>query len=432
MSDPLMAFYGDDFTGSTDAMESLAIAGIKTVLFTHPPTREQLARVVGLEAFGVAGRSRAMAPSEMREELATVLPAIRETGVPIIHYKVCSTFDSSPTVGSIGCAIDVGAEVLGTKCVPIVGGAPHLGRHCVFGTLFAKGSGDSTPLRLDRHPNMMNHPVTPMHEADLRVHLSKQTEQPIAIFDVMRLSDPTRYLQLIGEHRGAVLIDFLNEPHGLLIGMHLLQHANRERPLFVVGSSGVEAALAAFWTRGETPARFAPVSANGPLLVAVGSCSPVTASQIAWAEANGFGVVLITGNEHDDLEAARDAATQLEHGRSVVVHTAGATSSARNASREQIGAALANATRAILERSTLKRLLVAGGDTSGQIATALEIQSLEMVGTLVRGAPLCRATSQLPFVDGIEVVFKGGQIGGDDFFGIVQHGSPIFSTGTTS
>jgi uncharacterized protein YgbK (DUF1537 family) len=57
-----LAFYGDDFTGSTDAMESLTLAGLKTRLFTAPPTLDQLA---GLEAFGIAGTNRAMTPAQM-------------------------------------------------------------------------------------------------------------------------------------------------------------------------------------------------------------------------------------------------------------------------------------------------------------------------------------------------------------------------------
>lgn len=416
----LMAFYGDDFTGSTDAMESLALAGIRTILFTAPPTRDELDRLPGLQAFGVAGRSRAMPPSQMRSELACAFAKIKATSAPILHYKVCSTFDSSPSTGNIGCAMDVGAEVFGTACIPIVGGAPHLGRHCVFGNLFTKGSGDSLPLRLDRHPNMMNHPVTPMTESDLRLHLGWQTDKPIELFDVTQLADPTRYLQLIDSHRGAVLIDFLSVPESTLIGMHLLQHAQRQSPLFVVGSSGVEVALAAYWTRGRQ-ASFASIAKNGPLLVAVGSCSPVTARQIAWAERNGFGVLTVNDNEPDDLETIRDASTQLEHGQSVVLHTGGTVS--RDADRDRIGPALASATRAVIERACVKRLLVAGGDTSGQVADALRIRSLEMIAPLVRGAPLCRATSSIQKVDGLEVVFKGGQIGGDDFFGIVQRGT---------
>src|SRR5687768_844926 len=159
MSDLLLSFYGDDFTGSTDAMESLARAGLRTVLFTAPPTPEQLVRYLGLRAFGVAGTTRSMPPDAIQSTLRPALEAMKRCGAPIVHYKVCSTFDSSPTVGSIGCAIDIGADVFDTPVVPVIAGAPSLGRYCVFGNLFARAGTESEPYRLDRHPSMSRHPT---------------------------------------------------------------------------------------------------------------------------------------------------------------------------------------------------------------------------------------------------------------------------------
>src|SRR5215471_15298009 len=131
MSDLLISFYGDDFTGSTDAMESLARCGVRTVLFTNPPTKEQLKRYPGIRAYGVAGMTRSMPPNEMEKALRPVLQSLRESGSPLVHYKVCSTFDSSPTVGSIGRVIDVAVEIFGAQFVPLLVAAPALGRHCV-------------------------------------------------------------------------------------------------------------------------------------------------------------------------------------------------------------------------------------------------------------------------------------------------------------
>jgi uncharacterized protein YgbK (DUF1537 family) len=77
----------------------------------------------------------------------------------------------------------------------------------------------------------------------------------------------------------------------------------------------------------------------------------------------------------------------------------------------------------VLAATKTRRLLVAGGDTSGEVARALGIESLEMIGELTRGAPLCRATAPNSPADGIEVTFKGGQIGPVDFFGRVRDGA---------
>src|SRR5687768_7338291 len=239
MSGLLLSFYGDDFTGSTDAMESLARGGVRTVLFTKPPTPQQLARYEGLRVFGVAGMTRAMPPEEMDRTLRPAFAAMKQLGAPIVHYKVCSTFDSSPTVGSIGRAIDVGADVFEVRPVPVVIGAPSLGRYCVFGNLFVRNAADDQPIRLDRHPSMSRHPTTPMNEADLRLHLGKQTSKSIALVDVVQLSRGASSLS--DAAADVVLIDLLDEAQLAAVGP--LISGSR----FVVGSSGVGSALMKHW-----------------------------------------------------------------------------------------------------------------------------------------------------------------------------------------
>ncbi|MEO5562708.1 MAG: four-carbon acid sugar kinase family protein, partial [Chitinophagaceae bacterium] len=134
----LLAFYGDDFTGSTDALEFLTRAGAKTMLFIEPPSKAVLAKYPGLNAFGVAGRTRSMSPAEMKKTLLPAFEKLKQCGARHVHYKICSTFDSSPKIGSIGKAIDAGAEVFKNKFTPLLVAAPLLGRYCLFGNLFAR------------------------------------------------------------------------------------------------------------------------------------------------------------------------------------------------------------------------------------------------------------------------------------------------------
>ena len=106
MNDLLLTYYGDDFTGSTDVMESLELYGIPTVLFLAMPTRERLAeRFPQARAIGIAGVTRTMTPAEMDETLGPAFEALKAFDAPFVHYKICSTFDSSPEIGSIGHAI---------------------------------------------------------------------------------------------------------------------------------------------------------------------------------------------------------------------------------------------------------------------------------------------------------------------------------------
>ncbi len=157
-------------------MEALALRGVETVLFLDVPTEAQRASFPNVRAIGVAGTSRSETPGWMNENLAPVFHWMAQEQAEIAHYKICSTFDSSPEIGSIGRALELGHAAFGGKPVPILVGAPQLKRYTAFGELFAAYRGEI--FRIDRHPVMSRHPVTPMREADLRRHLAGQTDLP--------------------------------------------------------------------------------------------------------------------------------------------------------------------------------------------------------------------------------------------------------------
>ena len=294
----LLAFYGDDFTGSTDALEFISRAGAKAVLFTEPPTAEQLKSFPDLDAYGVAGKTRALNPDEMERILIPAFEQMKSIGAKHIHYKVCSTFDSSPTVGSIGKAIDCGAKVFNNKLIPVLGGMPALGRYCVFGNLFARmGIGSNGKIyRIDRHPSMSKHPVTPMNEGDLRIHLGKQTNKKIGLIDnVQQKAKKKEWLDSITDEE-VVLLDTMNEDELLKIGEWLNAQQKKHGQLFSVGGSGIEMALGNYWNKAgvlKPVTKWKKIHKAEPLLVVSGSCSPVTAGQIAYAKANGFEEVII-------------------------------------------------------------------------------------------------------------------------------------------
>ncbi len=128
MNKLLLTFYGDDFTGSTDALEQLTLAGVRAALFIEPPTPAQLKRFANLQAIGVAGMTRSMNPAAMEKELRPALNKLKALGAPHVHYKVCSTFDSSPTVGSIGRVIDIATDIFRAPFVPLLVAAPASGK----------------------------------------------------------------------------------------------------------------------------------------------------------------------------------------------------------------------------------------------------------------------------------------------------------------
>ena len=244
----LLAFYGDDLTGSTDALEFISRAGAKAVLFLDPPTAEQLNSFPGLQAYGIAGLTRSLSPEKMEAALLPAFKTMKDSGAKHIHYKVCSTFDSSPKTGSIGKAIDCGAAVFKNKFIPVLGGMPALGRYCVFGNLFARmGIGSNGKIyRLDRHPSMSKHPVTPSNESDLRVHLGTQTTKKIGLIDVVEMEQDVDEWNAEKDN-DVVLLDALTEEHLNKIGEWMEVSQKNVACLFSVGSSGIEMALGNHW-----------------------------------------------------------------------------------------------------------------------------------------------------------------------------------------
>ncbi|MBC2608079.1 four-carbon acid sugar kinase family protein [Pelagicoccus albus] len=450
-----IVYYADDFTGSTDALEFLTRAGARAVLFVEPPSPEQLQRFPDLDAVGVAGLTRSMAPGPMEQRLRADLSELKKLEPRHLHYKVCSTFDSSPEIGNIGRAIETGRSVFKNKLTPVVVGAPALGRYVSFGNLYAKMGIGSTGrvYRLDRHPSISRHPVTPMKEANLAMHLAQQTELEIGVVDFPELEAGFEF----SEERGGeqvLVIDTLSESHLGMIGGALERAADRiGDTLFSVGSSGVEMALGREWERSGSLVPITQFPAVDPvtnLLVVSGSCSPVTSGQIDWALENGFAEVALDTSRlanAEDSTSEKDrviegAVARLRSGSPVVVHTARGGEDARLARTQEaflrsgmtletfksqtgklFGKALGEIAKRCVAEANLKRVLLAGGDSSSYAARQMGIEAVEMIAPLSPGAPLCRVYSQDPCLNGAEINFKGGQVGAENYFGQVANGT---------
>lgn len=420
---PLYAWYGDDFTGSTDVLEALAIHGVKAVLFTHTPNSREIASFSDCRAVGIAGESRSRSPQWMSRNLPAIFRAIRRLGAPVNHYKVCSTFDSSPRVGSIGRAMELGRIAFHSGTVPVVVGAPHLGRAVVFGNLFA--AADGVWYRIDRHPTMRHHPVTPMTEADLRMHLSRQTKLSVALVDLAAFQ--LRTAQVLWQREadartGAVVFDGFSEA-ALEETARILWERAAEQTVFAVASSGLTHGLLHHWHStgliGAARKLFPPPPVDR-LLVLSGSCSPVTARQILRAQQMGFAAWRLEGAGPWNAVAAK-AQSALQSGRSVVLYTTLGPTIPSEKYGEKFGAALGGLLRRLVLTSGVRRVLIAGGDTATHSVMQLELGALTFAAPLVAGVPLCRgsAPSQL---DGLELALKGGQIGPEDFFAHVRDG----------
>ncbi len=429
---PRIAYYADDFTGATDTLANAARAGLRALLFLTLPTPAQRARAGALDCLGIAGAARAMAPAEMAAELAPVGAFFAASGARVLHYKCCSTFDSAPHVGSIGQAVRSLRPYAPNPWVPVVGGQPNLGRYCVFGNLFAAAGSGGTVHRIDRHPTMRQHPVTPMGEADLRRHLAQQGLVQIGGLDYTAYEAPeasqlTRLQALHLAHPDAVLLD-VARPADLVPVGRLIWRAALQQPLLAVGPSSVVQALTAAWAADETsmPAAQAnlPIGpSKGPVLALAGSLSPITATQVQHATSFSHVALdpaqLVNADGAYRQRLALEVAAALQDGHHVLACTSsagGSPAAGLSIGSRQLALACGEWLATVLNHASVRRVGIAGGDTSSLAVQALDAWGLSHLGQLSPDQALCRLHSNVPALDGLELMLKGGQMGPPDLF----------------
>lgn len=440
----LLTWYGDDFTGSGAVMETLELGGIPAVLFLDVPTPDLLSRFPGRRAIGIAGDARSRSPDWMDAHLPRIFAALRSLGAPVLHHKICSTFDSAPHVGSIGRAAEIGLAQGGWA--PMVTAAPQIGRWQVFGNLFARAP--DGVARLDRHPTMRHHPSTPMTEADLGRHLAAQTALPVGLVDVLALTGgngDTALQAALEKGARIVSFDILDTATLRETGRIIWQRAMKS-PLFALGSQGLEDALIAHWQGyGISPVTPPRVGGAGRIAVVSGSCSPDTARQIDAAVQAGFAPIRLKAETLADdrafaaavEEAAQAARAALACGQSPLIYTAKGPDDpalarvaeakakaglAPDQATARLSGALGGLLAALVRDEGLTRAAIAGGDTSSHATAKLGTVALTVAGTLAPSVPLLHAHLPDPDTAPLELVLKGGQMGRTDLFSTIRDG----------
>lgn len=439
----LVSWYGDDFTGSAATMEVLEFAGLPSVLFLQQPTAAQRERFAHVRGLGVASTARAHSPEWMDQNLPAQFEFLKSTAAPISHYKICSTLDSSPTSGSVGRAIDIAKPIMQSPWIPCQVAAPIMRRYQAFGHLFAAAGADI--YRLDRHPVMARHPVTPMAESDVVAHLAEQTHAQFGLMDIEHLQqDAAAHLKgLMASGAEVISCDAMTHTDIETLGELYWQST----PLFAVGSQGIEYSLVAYWRKqGWIPATDRDHSA-GPveqMLAVSGSVSPVTAQQIDWAAQNGFELIELDASRavQDDrtveTEVKQAALAALKRGRDPLIFSARGPDDPAVArmratlAREQIsmdlansriGAALGRVLADLIHTTGIRRAVISGGDTSGYVSRELDLYAFTALAPTIPGASLLEAHSDNPELAGLQLALKGGQMGSADYFGWIKRGA---------
>ncbi|HSO69376.1 MAG TPA: four-carbon acid sugar kinase family protein [Arachnia sp.] len=398
-----VGFYADDFTGATDALFQLARCGLHGVLLLRVDP-DAVLRHGDRAVVGVAGISRSLPTSDMRAEVLPALTALNALEPEVLHYKACSTADSSPTTGSLGHAAALGRETTGQADVPVLLAQPDFGRYTAFATHFAADRGEV--FRLDRHPTMSRHPSTPVDEADLRVFLARQTDLPVRSRPFTSYGEATP----MPHSPGLTVLDALTDDHLAAAGELILDAPGA----FAIGSGGLSRAVglhlgssgAALPTGGAEP--------DGVLVVS-GSRSAQTGRQIDAAHAAGWPVrALIVDDLTDEASVTAWASDHLAGSGRAVVHSLDLPADVPGLLPRlaELYTALIGAVRVHRDPT----VIVCGGDTSSRMLRLMGAESLEIDRHLTGNVVVSRLTAPGAWPDGLRVLLKGGQVGPVDLF----------------
>lgn len=411
----ILGVIADDFTGATDVAGMLVGAGMRTVQVIGVPEGP----MPDADAVVVALKSRTCPPAEAVAQSLDALHALQAAGARQIYFKYCSTFDSTPR-GNIGPVADALMDALGADIAIACPAFPDNGRTVFRGHLFV---GDV----LLSDSGMRDHPLTPMTDANLVRVLQPQTRRRV---DLVAQPVVSRGPEAVRERLDALR----TEGAGLAVAdavanqdLLTLAEACADLPLITAGSGVALGLPPAYARRGWlTPdarsAQLTPV--QGPAAVIAGSCSQATQGQVAHWIAAGHAALrldpLVLSADPQHLgQLQSQALAALGKGPVLVYATADAASVKSVQERlgtaqagEQVEHALAALAQALVHAG-VRRLVVAGGETSGAVTQALGQRQLRI------GAPICPG---VPWTQGnvqgepLWLALKSGNFGGPDFF----------------
>lgn len=400
----------DDFTGASDIANTIAKGGLSTVQFLGLPTKPA---PVSCQAGVVALKSRSIPVKDAIAQSLQALEWLQSQGCKQFVFKYCSTFDSTPD-GNIGQVGEALAERLGVKGVVACPAFPTTGRTIYQGHLFV---GD----RLLNESGMENHPLNPMTDANLRRFLALQTKDPVGLVGWSTVRQGGAAIRKALDEAAArgetlVIVDAISDDDLYAIGEAL------DGVPLLTGGSGIALGLPRNILKGgkAQPGQGTFKSVPGDGVVLAGSCSNATRGQVERHRANhptmqidvegvmsgavsadaiitfanenrGKAPLVFSSSTPEEVKAAQD-----KHGREAVA--------------EKLDHLFADAARRLVEGG-VRRLVVAGGETSGAVVSALGLTSLAIGPEIDPGVPALSSTEKP-----LALALKSGNFGGPDFF----------------
>lgn len=409
----LLGSVADDYTGASDLANTLTRNGLSTVQTIGVPAADF--PLDDVEAVVVALKIRSVEASEAVAAACAAYDWLAAHGAGHVMYKVCSTFDSTDA-GNIGPVTDALRARAHSGAALVTPAFPETGRTVYRGHLFV---GD---VLLSESP-LKDHPLNPMRDANLARVLARQSAAPVGLVDLGVVAQGAdaiaqRLQALQAQGCGAAIVDAVFERDLEAIG------AAAARGPLSTGASGLGLGLARALRRGgaEGAAALAPVGGHAAALA--GSCSKATLEQIEDAEAEMPVLRLDAGVLVEDAaevgRALAWARARLEAGPVLIASSAEperVTALQARFGREAAGLAIEAALSRIaagLVEAGVRRLVVAGGETSGAAVDRLGVAAFRLGPEIAPGVPLMRTLGRA--TGELQMALKSGNFGGADFF----------------
>lgn len=423
-STPLLGIVADDFTGATDIAAMLAARGMRAVQMIGVP---QAGEQVDADAIVVALKSRTAPLAQAVAQSRAALAWLRAAGCRQFFFKYCSTFDSTDD-GNIGPVAEALLADLGAGFALACPAFPANGRSVYAGHLFVGTS-------LLNESGMENHPLTPMRDADLVRVLGRQTTGAVGLVPFMVVRRGAAAIRdamtrLAEQGRRFAIVDAVGDEDLMAIGEAAASHA------LITGGSGVAMGLPDNFRRAgllderDDATELPPIAGHAAIIA--GSCSRATLMQIGHARAL-FPVLEIDPLANPNAEAMADAALAWARprlGARPVVIAASAPPERVAAVQQTLGRDAAGALiehtlariAAGLVAAGVRRMVVAGGETSGAVVQALGVTRLRIGREIAPGVPwtlveeMSGGGSGHALVPTLKLALKSGNFGGPAFF----------------
>jgi 3-dehydrotetronate 4-kinase len=413
----LLGCIADDFTGASDLANTLARGGMATVQFVGVPSSGEGAQCdagAACDAGVVALKTRSIAAGDAVTRSLEALAWLKAQGCRQFLFKYCSTFDSTPE-GNIGPVAEALLHALDAPAAIVCPVFPATGRTLYMGHLFV---GE----RLLSESGLESHPLNPMTDPDIRRWLALQTTGAVGHVGYATVRQGPDAIQTAIEQqatagRRLVVVDAVVDDDLLAIGRAVAGHR------LVTGGSGIALGLPDNFRRAgllrPESNQFEPIV--GPGVALSGSCSPASLTQLERHLADHPGLAVKADDLLSEKLTVEDAAAFVarHRGQHPIVYSTADPQAVRQAQGAHGARAVAEAIEGFFGRLAKKlvadgvtRIAVGGGETSGAVVNALDIERFDIGPEIDPGVPALSTQRPRP----LRMALKSGNFGADDFF----------------